>query len=323
MNSIRDICVVIGRGLLCLIMTFILVSCATTRPPQVEQEAPVTRAEQVAAQNAEVKPEEKIFKRKVAIGRVSNETRYGRTFWRDDALDPLGKQVSDKLAAELISSKKFLIFERPDLGKLQNEQVIIGESDLVGVDALIIGSLTEFARNTTGETGFLSKTKIQTARAVVDIRLVDSLTGYAFFSATGTGEAQMESGEIAGFGSKADYDATLNDKAIAAAVADVIDELVSKLEERPWRTEILQLESGQVFISGGERMGIEIGDQLTVMQRGKVVDSSKGKIELPSTPVGEIKVISYFGDSELNEGSVATILSGNIVGGSDDLYVTE
>ena len=153
--------------------------------------------------------------------------------------------------------------------------------------------------------------------------LVDTSTGFAFFSASGTGEAQMESGEIAGFGSKADYDATLNDKAIAAAVADVIDELVRKLEERPWRTEILQIEDNQLFIAGGQRMGIEIGDRLTVMRRGKEVASSKGKIELPAAPVGTVEVISFFGETELNEGSVATVVSGDVSGELNTLFVAE
>jgi len=194
----------------------------------------------------------------------------------------------------------------------------------VGVDALVIGSLTEFARNTTGKRGFLSSTKIQTARASIDLRLVDTTSGYAFFSATGTGEAQLESGEIAGFGSKADYDATLNDKAIAAAIADIMDELVSKLQERPWRTEILQIENDQVFLSGGKRMGIEIGDELSIMKPGRTVSSSRGKVELPPTPIGRIRVMSFFGDSELNEGSVAAVISGDLTNATaDELFVAE
>jgi len=70
-------------------------------------------------------------------------------------------------------------------------------------------------RSTTGKSGFLSGTKVQTAHAKVEIRLVDVRTGYVFFTASGAGDASTESGEVAGFGSKADYDATLNDRAIA------------------------------------------------------------------------------------------------------------
>ena len=44
---------------------------------------------------------------------------------------------------------------------------------IVGVDALIIGSLTEFGRKTLGESGFLSDSKRQVAFAKVDLRVVD------------------------------------------------------------------------------------------------------------------------------------------------------
>ena len=146
------------------------------------------------------------------------------------------------LASRLVKSGKFIVFERTDLAKVKKEQAITGDAGLIGVDSLIIGSVTEFGRSTSGKSGFMSSTKVQTARARVDIRLVDVKTGQAFFSASGVGEASTESGEIAGFGSRADYDATLNDRAISAAISDVIDRLVSSLDERPWRTDILQIQ---------------------------------------------------------------------------------
>ena len=195
------------------------------------------------AQKIAALPQAKLFKRKVAIGRFSNETRYGRTFQTDANMDPLGKQASDMLATKLVASNKFLVFERPDLNKITEEQKRTGaQSELIGVDALILGSVTEFGRSTTGKAGFLSATKIQTARAKVEVRLADARTGYVFFTASGVGEASTESGEIAGYGSKADYDSTLNDRAIAAAISDVQTSLISKLEERPWRTDILKVD---------------------------------------------------------------------------------
>ena len=115
-----------------------------------------------------------------------------------------------------MESGSFLVFERPDLGKIEQEQRLTGQSNLIGVDTLILGSVTEFGRSTTGEVGFLSATKRQTARAKVEIRLADARTGQVFFSAAGAGEALAESGEVAGFGSRAAYDGSLNDKAIGA-----------------------------------------------------------------------------------------------------------
>src|SRR5260370_6844239 len=109
------------------------------------------------------------------------------------------------LSTRLVASQQFLVFERPDLDKVKAEQTISHESGLVGVDVLVIGSVTEFGRSTTGKSGFLSGTKVQTAHAKVEIRLVDVRTGYVFFTAVGAGDASTESGEAPGFGIKTYY----------------------------------------------------------------------------------------------------------------------
>jgi hypothetical protein len=230
------------------------------------------------------------------------------------------------LATRLVASQQFLVFERPDLDKVAAEQSLARESGLIGVDTLIIGSVTEFGRSTTGKTGFLSGTKIQNAHAKVEIRLVDVRTAYVFFTASGTGDATTESGEIAGFGSRADYDEALNDRAIGAAISDVQNSLIAKLQERTWRTDILKVEGHELYISGGKRQGLKVGDTLAVMQQGERVKSAQTgfDITLPPKAVGQIRVVSFFGDSETNEGSVAEILSGEVSGTRlAGLYVSE
>ncbi|MEA3135034.1 MAG: hypothetical protein QOG17_2880 [Gammaproteobacteria bacterium] len=300
--------------------------CATTSQHQEVVAAPISTAQQAEAQRQAAVVSVKTLKRKVAIGRFTNETRYGKTFQVDANNDPLGKQVSDMLSSRLAASQKFLIFERPDLDKVAAEQSIAHESGLVGVDALIIGSVTEFGRSTTGKSGFLSGTKVQNAHAKVEIRLVDVRTGYVFFTASGSGDASTESGEIAGFGSKADYDATLNDRAIGAAISDVQNSLISKLDERPWRTDILKVDGHQLYLSGGQRQGLQVGDTLLVLKQGERVKSAQSgfDITLPAKTVGQIRIISRFGDNETNEGAVADILSGDITDAQKTgLYISE
>ncbi len=317
------------RYILVVCLSAILLTGCATRKEQLEpqESSSATRAEQEAAQEKMLAamPSEPTLKRKIAIGRFSNETRYGRTFWRDLDYDPLGKQASDMLTSRLVDTGRFMVFERPDLSKLEKEQQILGEANLVGVDTLILGSITEFGRSTTGQKGFFSSTKLQTARAVVEIRLADARTGYAFFSATGEGEASLESGDIAGFGSQAEYDATLNDSAIAAAVSDLIEELLNELDQRAWRTDILNYEDSLLYISGGERQGLVKGDRLVVMQSGKKVQSKQTgfDIDLPPTKIAEIEVQSFFGDSEINEGSIAVVVSGSLPADTANLYITE
>lgn len=291
-----------------------LSACAVVSTPPQSVEAPVSRVQQQAAQQAAAVVEVKSFKRKVAISRFTNETRYGRTFLTDANSDPLGKQASDMLATRLVASNKFLVFERQDLNKIKAEQAITQQADLIGVDALILGSVTEFGRSTTGKSGFLSSTKVQTAKAKVEIRLVDARSGYVFFTASGSGEANTESGEVAGFGSKADYDSTLNDRAIGAAISDVQNALMAKLDERPWRTDILKADDKRVFISGGKRQGIKVGDQLAVMREGDKIKSAQSgfQITLPGTTVATLRVTSLFGDAESDEGAVGELTSGSV-----------
>src|SRR5512137_325945 len=292
----------------------LLSACATPSQRPVTTESPVPQAAQVKAQAAAAQPAAPRYKRKVAIGRFTNETNYGRSLLNDAELDRIGKQASDMLASRLVKSGQFIVLERPDLTKVQREQALGGSGGLVGADTLIMGSVTEFGRSVSGKTGFLSSTKMQTAKAKVDIRLVDVKTGLAYFSAQGAGEASVEVGEVAGFGSRSEYDATLNDRAIAAAISDVIDRLVAKLTDRPWRTDILEVQGNQVFVSGGKRQGLRVGDDLVVMASGQVIKSAQSgfDVTLPPTQVATLKVAQNFGEDETNEGSVCTLTGGAV-----------
>jgi curli biogenesis system outer membrane secretion channel CsgG len=315
-----------GSALLLLYLP-LLAGCATVAPPPAQIDSAVRPALQRQAQTSTLdEPVTKRLKLKIAIGRFSNETRYGRTFVTDATGDPLGKQASDMLSARLVESGSFLVFERPDVDKIRQEQALIGQSNLIGVDTFILGSVTEFGRSTTGEVGFLSATKRQTARAKVEIRLADARTGQVFFSAAGAGEAVSEAGEVAGFGSRASYDGSLNDKAIGAAISDVMNALVTKLRERAWRADILKMQGPSIIISGGSRQGLKIGDELVVMRSGGSVRSPQSgfTIDLPPTQVATLRVRQVFGESETNEGSIADIVSGSLAAAkADGLFVTE
>lgn len=292
----------------------LITACAVPNPPAVKQEGTASTDVQVKAQQAVIPTPVKRLKRKIAVGRFSNETIYGRSLLRDVHGDPLGKQALDILSSQLVATGRFLVFERPDLNKIEQEQMRTGGGNLVGVDALVLGSVTEFARSTSGQSGFLSSTKKQLARAKVNIRLADVHTGLLFFSTSGSGEATTESGEVAGFGSRAAYDATLNDKALNAAISETVNQLVTKLEERPWRTAILKTSGNTVFISGGSRQGLKIGDELALMVEGERVKSPQTgmDITLPGQEIGRIRVESFFGSDETNEGSVARIVQGSL-----------
>lgn len=270
------------------------------------------------------------LKRKVAIGRFSNSTRYGKALLLDSDEDPIADQASDILMNDLIASRKFLVFERPDIDAIAAEKGVSVEQarkGMVGVDALVIGSVTELGRKTEGKVGFLSSTKKQVVSATVEIRLVDVKTGLAFYSGTGTGSASTESGEVAGFGSRAGYDGTLNDKAIGAAVSDLMNTVIQKLNERRWSTDILDIKGSTVMISGGASQGLKVGDRLNVETVGETVKSKQTgfDITLPGERRAEIEIVSFFGEDEFSEGSVARVVSGSLPANAnlDNLKVVE
>ena len=302
-----------------LLVGVLLVGCATQTPPVTQVNSPQSIAVQRQMQQAAVQqaPLAPTLKRKLALGRITNETHYGQSILRDRHDDPLGKQVTDLLSKALTESGAYLVFERPDISRLHAESHLTGTKlNLVGVDALIVGSLTEFGRKTVGQTGFVSDSKKQVAFAKVDLRVVDVTTGHVLFATTGAGEASTESAATFGFGSKASYDGTLNDAAIRQAVSEAVNRLSGEMASRPWQTSILSVEAGRIYISGGKSQGVRPGMLFVVQTQGQKVKSPQTgfDIVLPGQAIAEIRVDANFGDSETNEGSVASLVSGSMQG---------
>jgi curli biogenesis system outer membrane secretion channel CsgG len=314
----------VGAGIL---FSIAVSGCATQTRPVEQREAPQSIAAQESAQQAVLAqtPAAPTLKRKIALGRITNETNYGQSLLRDRHDDPLGKQVTDLLSKALTESGAYLVFERPDISRLEAESRLTGnELNIIGVDALIIGSLTEFGRKNIGETGFLSSSKRQVAFAKVDLRVVDTSTSQVLFATSGAGEASTETASIAGFGSRAGYDGTLNDAAIRQAVSEAVNRLSFQMNARPWQTYILREDAGRIFVSGGKSQGINPGMLFEVHTRGETIKSPQtgADITLPGMQVAAIRIDTNFGDTELNEGSIASLVSGSLANHAiEDLVV--
>lgn len=299
-----------------LTLVAMLAGCATQTAPIQQIESHQSLAAQKNAQAATINaaPATPTLKRKIALGRISNETNYGRSLLRDSKGDPLGKQVTDMLSKALAESGRFIVLERPDLERIKDEAKLTGQStNIVGADALIVGSLTEFGRKVVGETGFLSATKRQVAFAKVDVRLVDSNTAQVFFSTSGAGESSTETASVAGFGSQASYDGTLNDSAIRQAVSEVVSRLSAELLNRPWRTYLLSIDGQRAFIAGGKSQGLKPGMTFLVQTAGEKIKSPQTgfDVTLPGRTIAEVRVESLFGETEASEGSVVAIIAGD------------
>lgn len=295
----------------------LLVACATQTPQMADNESAVSPDQQRAAQEAQQAPVQLALKRKIAVGRLSNETTYGKSLLSSTSDDSVSLKVTDMFVQSLINSGNYLVFERPDISLLQNEAELAGtEVNIIGVDTLVIGSLTEFGRSTTGESGFLSNSKTQEATATIDLRLVDTATGQVLESVSGTGSSSIESSTTMGFGSVASYDGSLNDQAIGAAVNAAVEKMTQLMLTKVWTADVLTVEDGLVYFSGGESQGIQTGMQFSVFKQGRQVKSSTtgSTITLPGQKVADITVLGTFGDTELEEGSFGEITGGSIDG---------
>src|SRR5512145_1577139 len=109
-------------------LALLAAGCATPAERPVATESPVPQAAQVAAQQAAQTPAAPRYKRKIAVGRFTNETTYGRSLLSDADLDRIGKQASDMLASRLVMSGQFIVLERPDLAKIEREQIVAGKT---------------------------------------------------------------------------------------------------------------------------------------------------------------------------------------------------
>ena len=244
---------------------------------------------------------ERTIKRKVAIGRFSNETQYAKGIFYDKENDPMRKQALDILSSKLAASEKFILLEREDLDILVNEAG--SEMNKIGADYIILGSITEFGRKTEGEQKVFSSTKTQTVEAGVSIRLVEASTGLIIYSDEAKGYAETSSKQTMGIGGAAGYDATLSDKAISAALSQLVENIINKCMDKPWKSYILSVDDGTYIISGGASQGLVAGDRFDVYKKGKVVKNPQTgmNVELPGTKMGEITILSSFGDTPESE----------------------
>ena len=301
--------------------TALFSGCATTTPTIVKVEKPTKIQPQIV-----MKKEEPKLKRKVAIARFGNEAQYGKSalFGINNNYNA-EKQATDILSAKLASSGKFILLERNDIDKINKETNTYNLKSLkIGADYLIVGSVSEFGRKNISDTGVFSRSKTQVAYAKVSVRLIDVKTGQIIFAQEGAGEAKSEAGTAFGVGKHVGYDSTLNDKAISTAISSVVDGIMQNLLSKPWRSYVLSVENNTVMIAGGEKQGLKINDIFSIYKKGKSIKNPQTEmmIELPGSKIASVKVISQFGTTYTDEGSICQIISGNLKGvNTNELYV--
>ncbi len=300
------------RQYLSIVAVISMMSGCATVQHKTEHETPSTTP---AVSKTLVQKDTKSLKRKVAIGRFTNETTYGQSFFIDKENNRIGKQAMDILSAKLFETGKFIMLERSDLAQIQKELEIGGSSELKNAaDYIIVGSITEFGRKEVSDVGIFSRVKKQEANAKVHIRVIDVTTGQIIYSEEGKGTAYSEAGVVFGVGSKAGYDASLNDKVLDAAITNLASNIIENMLDKPWRSYILGYEEGNLIISGGKSQNIKVGSRFDVLKEGKKIKNPQTNmmITLPGKKIATIEVLMSVGDTPESEVSMCSIVEGNL-----------
>ena len=232
----------------------------------------------------------------------------------------IGKGIADLLVTDLVKDGSFSIIERKALDKIMAEQNFSNSNradptsaaklgKLLGVDAILIGSITEFG-NETKKTGLggaggnwggyglggfgHSNSK---ANVGIDARLVNVDTGEILAVAEGKGQSSRSStsmtgggGNWHGFGAgnadfgSSDFQNTIIGEATKIAVDTLVKDLLTDTSKVAVRTITVEglvaaVDGGQIVLNVGARAGVKVGDQLTVMRVTKEIkDPATGAV---------------------------------------------
>jgi curli biogenesis system outer membrane secretion channel CsgG len=261
----------------------------------------------------------------------------------------VGRGVSDLLVTTLVKNGTYSVIERNALNRILAEQNF-SNSDranptsaarigkLLGVDAIIVGSITQFGNETNntnvggGAGGFggfgVGGFSHKKSKAIVALtaRVVDVDTGEIMGVAEGRGESKREStsllgggGDWHGFGSgrvdfgSSDFQATIIGEAVKASVDTLAVEVVGcepklQVREVAVRGFIAAVEGSEIVLNVGARIGLKIGDRMAVERVTKEVkDPATGQvIRRLSLPVGILRIVDV---DELS--AVASVVSGS------------
>lgn len=234
----------------------------------------------------------------------------------------VGKGISDLLTQKLVQDGKYSVIERNALEKVLSEQNF-SNSDradattaakigrVLGVDAIILGSITQFGRDDKSTTvgggaigGLTSKFGLggvqkRNAKAVVGVtaRLVDTSTGEIMAAVTGNGESTRSGASLLGAGgssgaaavgatdmTNSNFGNTILGEAVHQAVNSLAEQLDANATVLPTRKVelsglIADVSGGTVILNIGAKNGVKVGDTLEVSRPIRTVkDPATGKV---------------------------------------------
>ncbi len=248
----------------------------------------------------------------------------------------LGAGVADMLVSALVKSGKFVVIERAELEKVLNEQKL-GESGLVtpesapklgkllGAELFVVGSVSEFGTKESNIGGsvplFGAALKTKTARAVVDVRLVNTTTGEIIAAETKEGSESTTGVAVnyegIDFNNMDSWDDTDAGKATRKAVNGVVELVTANMSKIPWMGKVLKVNAdGTLLMKPGSEGNVTPGMEFDVFRIGEeVIDPDTGlSLGAEESKVGRIKVTE---DALKGKAAKAKIVEGKEIQNND------
>jgi curli biogenesis system outer membrane secretion channel CsgG len=251
----------------------------------------------------------------------------------------VGKGITDMLVEKLVKDGKYSVIERKALDKILAEQNFSNSDranpataakigQILGVDAIIMGSITKFGRDdksrAIGGAGLSSHgfgiggIKRNEAKAVcaISARLVDTNTGEILAAVTGEGESKRSGTSLLGAGGggaagggafdthASNFGQTLLGEAVTQAVTQVGSELGTSATSVPTRKVsvsgvVADVSGNTLIVNIGSKTGLKVGDVLEISHAGRQIkDPTTGKVlKTITTKIGEGTVTEIDADS--------------------------
>ncbi len=268
------------------------------------------------------------LKKRIAVSRFEDRSGTG--------YNHIGDGVADMLVTALVKSGKFSVIERQEIEKVIEEQKL-GESGLVtaetapkvgkllGVEMMVVGSVSEFGTKESNMGGniplFGGSVTTKTARAVVDIRLINTTTG-EILSAEKKEGSKSSTGisvryESIDFSNANSWDDTDIGKACREAIDGCVELITDNFQKIPWSGRVLKLNAdGTLLMKPGSEGNVSTGMKFEVFRVGEDVKDPDTGLSLGAeeTKVGEIKVVE---DALKGKASKAKILEGKDIKSGD------
>ncbi len=216
----------------------------------------------------------------------------------------IGEAAADILGTILQKTDRFIVIPQQDIQSILDQQrlgstgAINPETaaemgKILGLNAIVTGSITAYSETEEGYDYLVSKGKKQIARVTVDYRIVDTTTGVQLMADSGAGIYEKKAGSVLGMGTKAAYDTDLRDGALRDALTKAMVNMMKRLEARKWSGRIAQVDGETLYINAGQRSGLNVGDKLDVYRPGKEIIDPETKRKLGTTEnlIGQALVV--------------------------------